>query len=159
MGPYFVEVKPILIVGSHSTSEDDLLNTPFAGRAGDLLRSIIDESGVGRDSCHFTNAVKCFTKESNRTPYLDRCKYWLWQEMKAVRPSVILTMGRDPTRLLLDLKKSFKLGEYAYRFHEVSYTEAVVGPTHSPEFVMSNGLRGYARLLDFLREAKRKLYA
>jgi uracil-DNA glycosylase len=92
-----------MLVGEQPGSEEDLAGKPFVGPAGRLLRTLCAEAGLDPAKLFFTNAVKHFRWEPrgkrrlHKTPYqrhITACHQWLAREIAAIRPSVIVALGR-----------------------------------------------------------------
>jgi uracil-DNA glycosylase family protein len=92
----------LVLVGEQPGHEEDLAGKPFVGRAGRLLDRALAEAGVDRARTYVTNAVKHFKFEPrgkrrlHKRPNPDeirRCRWWLQEELRLVRPKVILAMG------------------------------------------------------------------
>ncbi len=93
----------LMIVGEAPGDQEDLRGRPFVGPAGQMLDSLMAETGIPRETVWLTNAVKHFRfKPAGRrrlhvTPdrdHIDHCRWWLDLERRLVRPRVILGLGR-----------------------------------------------------------------
>jgi DNA polymerase len=93
----------VMIVGEQPGDEEDLAGVPFVGPAGRLLRSLLAGAGLDPDTAYVTNAVKHFGWEPrgkrriHKTPAqrdVDACRGWLDAEIGALRPRVIVALGR-----------------------------------------------------------------
>ena len=96
----------IMLVGEAPGATEDNGGLPFQGRAGQLLNKILDSKGLDRSKVYVTNAVKC-RPPANATPnktQVKACNPYLMQEIEAVKPKVIVTLGNTP--LLAVTKKS-----------------------------------------------------
>jgi uracil-DNA glycosylase len=92
----------LVLVGEKPGHEEDLAGKPFVGPAGRLLDRALAEAGIDRARTYVTNAVKHFKFEPrgkrrlHKRPNPDeikRCRWWLQEELRLVRPKVILAMG------------------------------------------------------------------
>jgi uracil-DNA glycosylase len=92
----------LMLVGEQPGHEEDLAGKPFVGPAGRLLDRALAEAGVDRARTYVTNAVKHFKFEPrgkrrlHKRPNPDEirhCRWWLQEELRLVRPKVILAMG------------------------------------------------------------------
>lgn len=93
-----------VFVGEAPGAQEDKQGEPFVGRSGDVLTKKLDERGVSRDEVRITNSVRCRPPE-NRDPHvgeLENCRPYLVAEIDALDPDVICTLGRVPTKNLLD---------------------------------------------------------
>lgn len=138
----------IMVVGEAPGEDEDLMDSPFIGRAGKQLDEILKAAKIDRASIYVTNAVKCrpheqtgrFTKNRPPTPEeVSICKGWLWQEIKSIKPKAIVTLGKTPTALLLSLPHTFTLSKIEGKEFHVTYTDAVIVPTYHPSFLMQHG--------------------
>jgi len=146
----------IMMVGERPDSEADLMREPFAGREGRLLDRLLKEAGLAREEVFLTYVVKCASKEEPSESTIATCKSWLWKEIQALRPRVIVTLGKLPTRLLLKLKKSVALKEVVGRFERVEFMTALVAPWFHPAYILQRGKKVDAATVAFFKEVKEK---
>jgi len=99
----------ILFIGEGPGKDEDLQGKPFVGAAGKLLSKLLESIGLSRDDVFITNVVKCRPPE-NRDPFpeeVDACYSYLSRQLKAIKPLLIVTLGRHSmARFLPDLKIS-----------------------------------------------------
>lgn len=147
----------LMLIGEAPGENEDLLGEPFMGRAGDLLNKILKETGIDRNKIYITNTVKCRPTEkkgkrlANRAPTqeeIDNCKSWLWKEIKLIKPRLIVTLGKVPTRTLLSLPLQFKMGDYVGKVCEPTWNIEGEIPTIIPCFHPSYLLQHGRRYLD-----------
>ena len=85
----------LLFVGEAPGVQEDATGTPFVGRAGQLLDSLLTEAGLPRDRVAVTNVVKC-RPPGNRKPKrseIVRCSPWLARQVELLDPVLIVTLG------------------------------------------------------------------
>ncbi len=105
----------------------------------DLFWKMMAAIGLDRDSVYVTNCIKC-KPPADKTPDADRtrqCFTYLEQELMAIQPAFICTMGEVATNLLL--KSSVPLVRMRGRFHQYRYphgSNARVMPTFHPRFLL-----------------------
>lgn len=96
------EDADIVFVGEQPGDREDLAGRPFAGPAGQVFNAALGKAGIDRQRVYVTNAVKHFKYEArgkrrlHKTPNrseIDHCRWWLDQELKLIRPKVIVAMG------------------------------------------------------------------
>jgi len=98
----------LVFVGEGPGAEEDEQGLPFVGRAGKKLTEII-EKGMGLNRAKDTyicNIVKC-RPPGNRDPESDEvgaCIPFLEKQLQAIRPKVIVTLGKPATETLLGRK-------------------------------------------------------
>lgn len=94
----------LLFVGEGPGAEEDRRGLPFVGRAGELLTAMIEKGlGLARSDVYICNIVKC-RPPGNRTPQADEantCRPFLDGQIAAVRPRVIVALGKPAASLLL----------------------------------------------------------
>jgi DNA polymerase len=93
---------PVMLVGEQPGDSEDRAGLPFVGPAGRILDRALQEAGVDRGRTYVTNAVKHFKnvprgkRRIHQRPVryeIDRCRWWLDQEIKLVRPKVTVALG------------------------------------------------------------------
>jgi uracil-DNA glycosylase family 4 len=94
----------LMFVGEGPGEQEDLRGLPFVGRAGELLTQMIEKGlGIPRSDVYICNVVKC-RPPGNRTPLADEvstCSPFLDGQIAAVKPRVIVTLGKPAASLLL----------------------------------------------------------
>ena len=94
---------PIMVIGEAPGAEEEKQGEPFVGKAGKILRSVLDYLELGFDDVFLTNMVMCRPPE-NRDPSkeeIENCSYRLQEEINQVNPQVIVTLGKVPGESLL----------------------------------------------------------
>ncbi|MHC4473013.1 MAG: uracil-DNA glycosylase [Planctomycetota bacterium] len=93
----------LMVIGEAPGGDEDRQGRPFVGRAGALLTKMLAAINVRRDEVFIGNVLKC-RPPKNRDPKPDevaQCRRYLMAQIAALRPSVILTLGRFSAQLLL----------------------------------------------------------
>jgi DNA polymerase len=125
----------LLFIGEGPGEQEDREGIPFVGRAGELLTTMIERGlGIARRSVYICNIVKCRPPQ-NRTPLADEvhaCRAFLDGQIDAVRPKVIVALGKPATSLLLgrDIAITRVRGTWQ------QYRGTPVMPTFHPAFVL-----------------------
>lgn len=94
----------LMFVGEAPGRDEDRQGEPFVGRAGQLLTKIIEAIELQRKDVYIANVVKCRPPQ-NRNPERDEvetCRPFLFAQIDAVRPRVIVALGAFAVRTLLD---------------------------------------------------------
>lgn len=137
----------LMFVGEAPGRNEDLEGVPFVGRAGRLLDSLLDEVGIPRDTVYIANVLKC-RPPSNRDPQqdeIDACKGYLRQQIRLIRPSVVVTLGNFATKLLLNTTTGItRLRGQAFPWW--------LGATLIPTFHPAAALRGGEKVTQAMRE-------
>jgi uracil-DNA glycosylase len=91
---------PLMIVGEQPGDAEDLQGRPFVGPAGQLLREVMTQAGVG--PVWMTNAVKHFKfatrgkrrlHQSPNRQEIEHCRWWLDLERRIVAPRLTVALG------------------------------------------------------------------
>jgi DNA polymerase len=125
----------ILFVGEGPGENEDLQGLPFVGRAGELLTQMIEKGmGIPRSQVYICNIVKC-RPPNNRNPLppeVSACRPFLDGQIAAVRPKVIVSLGKPAASLLLD--RDVAITRVRGRWHDYQGTPLM--PTLHPAFVL-----------------------
>jgi DNA polymerase len=92
-----------MLVGEGPGADEDREGLPFVGEAGRLLDKILGAIGLEREQVYVANVVKC-RPPGNRNPQPDEvasCLPYLEAQIDAVRPEVLVALGRVAAQTLL----------------------------------------------------------
>src|SRR5262245_3948088 len=101
---------PLMLVGEQPGDAEDLAGHPFVGPAGKMLDHALSEAGIDRKVVFVSNAVKHFKFEPRgkrrihskpNTGEIEACRWWLSEEIKFVRPKLIVALGATAARSVL----------------------------------------------------------
>lgn len=129
-------VADLMFVGEAPGRDEDRQGRPFVGRAGQLLTKIIEAIGLKREEVYIANILKCRPPE-NRNPEPDEvasCSPFLFQQIEAIQPRVIVALGAYAARTLLDTDRA--ISKLRGRFHEYRGTQLM--PTYHPSYLLRN---------------------
>jgi uracil-DNA glycosylase family 4 len=93
----------LMFVGEAPGAEEDEQGVPFVGAAGQLLNRMLSKLGLRREEVYIANVVKS-RPPGNRDPEADEiaaCLPFLKEQIEAIRPRVIVTLGRIAAHALL----------------------------------------------------------
>ena len=124
----------LMFVGEGPGADEDAQGLPFVGRAGQLLNNMIAAMGLKREDCYIANVVKC-RPPGNRTPEPDEantCSPFLFRQIDAVRPQVIVALGATAATYLLGQRQP--LAGLRGRVHAFRGTSLIV--TYHPAFLL-----------------------
>ena len=124
----------ILFVGEGPGAEEDRQGRPFVGRSGQLLDKILAAVSLTRNDIFITNIVKC-RPPGNRDPHPDEviaCWPYLEEQIKILRPRVIVTLGAPAAKTLLDTAAG--IGSLRGRVHD--YHGVPLIPTYHPAYLL-----------------------
>lgn len=136
----------LMLVGEAPGKNEDLQGEPFVGAAGKLLDSLLAEIGLLREDAYIVNVLKC-RPPGNRDPRpgeIDACKGYLREQIRVIRPAVVVTLGNFATKLLLNTETGItRLRGIPHRW----WLDAILVPTFHP----AAALRGGDRVTDLMR--------
>jgi uracil-DNA glycosylase family 4 len=93
----------LVFVGEAPGADEDQQGEPFVGKAGQLLNKMIEAMGYARADVYICNVIKC-RPPGNRNPEPDevsKCEPFLKQQLAAIRPRMIVTLGKFAAQCLL----------------------------------------------------------
>lgn len=95
----------LVFIGEGPGADEDEQGLPFVGRAGKKLTEIIEKGmGLSREKdVYICNIIKC-RPPGNRDPEKDEieaCKPFLLKQIRAIRPKVIVALGKPASSVLL----------------------------------------------------------
>jgi DNA polymerase len=124
----------LLFVGEGPGFHEDKQGEPFVGAAGKLLTELLAQIGLARSDVYIANVVKCRPPE-NRDPLPEEiaaCSPHLMQQIAAIRPRVICTLGRFATRLLADTELSITAIHGKAKQCEIAGVDVIIFPVFHP---------------------------
>lgn len=145
----------LMFIGEAPGHDEDLQGEPFVGRAGQLLTKMIEAMGFARSSVYIANIIKCRPPD-NRYPEPDEaetCIPFLYQQIDAIKPKIIVTLGNLATQTLLETKT----GITTLRGNFLDYRGTKLMPTYHPAFLLRNPnmkkpcWEDLKRVMEFLR--------
>lgn len=127
----------VIILGEGPGRKEDEKGRPFVGRGGQKLDEIMQSASLSRESVFIANVVK-HRPPDNRNPRSDEvraCRPFLEDQISAINPSIILTLGNTATREILDIRK----GITSIRGQFFAWRDGVrILPTFHPSYLLRN---------------------
>jgi DNA polymerase len=126
----------LMFVGEGPGADEDEQGIPFVGRAGQLLTQIVKAMGFERDDVYIANVVKC-RPPGNRNPEpdeIERCEPFLMRQIDAIRPVVIVALGKFAAQTLL--RSDVPITRLRGRF--LTLRDIDVMPTFHPSYLLRN---------------------
>jgi len=102
----------IMFIGKMPSSHEDMTKNLFKNSPlGQIFDDLLEVGGIDRADIYVTNIVKCYTSGSNHPTKEEKvaCLGYLKDEIAAVKPKVIVTMGLDALEALTGESKIMKL--------------------------------------------------
>lgn len=127
------EKARVVVVGESPGPPDIATGEPFTGPAGDLLRRILASIGLRAADCYLTNVVKFVSQGDELTPEtIAFFTPYLFREIEAVDPEIVIAMGATPAKALLNTKKP--ISQVRGQMQEVN--GRMVMPTFNPAYLL-----------------------
>jgi uracil-DNA glycosylase family protein len=151
-----------MMVGEQPGDQEDRQGHPFVGPSGRLLDSVLEEAGIDRRQVYVTNSVKHFKfvpiergRRLHKKPSAGEvraCHPWLEEEIRLVKPRVIVALGATAAQALLG--KQFRVTQSRGRPLASELAEAVVATVHPSSILRAPAdARDHARR-EFLADLK-----
>jgi len=124
----------LMFVGEAPGADEDIQGIPFVGRAGQLLTKMIQAIQLERDQVYIANVIKCRPPD-NRNPEPDEietCQPFLFRQIAAVRPKVIVALGSFAAKTLLKTQDSIS----RLRGRVYDFQGAKLIPTFHPSYLL-----------------------
>jgi uracil-DNA glycosylase len=151
----------LLLVGEQPGDQEDLKGRPFVGPAGQLLDWALEKAGIDRRRTYVTNVVKHFKwvprgkRRLHSKPSaleIKACRRWLDEELRLVRPEVLVCLGATAAQALLGA--SFRVTRERGRFIRSDLAPHVMATVHPSSLLR---IEGEAERKDAIREFVREL--
>ena len=126
----------LVLVGEAPGREEDERGEPFVGEAGRLLDRILFAMGLRREDVYICNVLKC-RPPNNRDPEPEEvttCEPFLVQQLAAIRPEMIVALGRFAIQTLLQTKVPISKLRGSWQ----SYQGIPLMPTYHPAYLLRN---------------------
>lgn len=130
----------IMFVGEAPSYHDERVGVPFAGPAGEKLNGILKAMNLSREQVHVTNILKYRPSLPNQTTNnrpaseeeLAAAKPLMEQEIKALQPKVIVTLGSNAAKFFTGQQSDLD----EIRCRSYSYQGIKVISTYHPSFLL-----------------------
>ncbi len=141
------ENAPVMFVGEAPGEKEDLSGEPFVGAAGKLLDKYLTYIGLGLGDVYIANVLKC-RPPHNRDPLPeeeDACLGFLLRQIEAVKPKVIVCLGRISAMRLIggDFRITRDHGRW-FEFHGVP-----ISAVYHPAALLRDPRKKQEMLVDF----------
>lgn len=133
----------LLLVGEFPGPTEERAGLPCQGEAGALLNRMLAAIQLTREEVYLTTLVKCLPAPAEQyepetaqpgPAAIRACLPFLQQQIAAIGPALICTLGPLPAQALLNTNKN--LLQLRGRFHR--YRQIPLMPTLAPEFLLHN---------------------
>lgn len=144
--------------GPGENSEFNEMGWPFVGRAGKHLDEILEDANLTQKEVYITNVVKCYVKPGIRLEdyWIDCCLPHLINQISCIEPEIIVALGADAGRALLNKPLSTSLGSMRGKRYKFTDKISIIVTYHPSYFLRSGGRKHkhYNRILEDLKWVK-----
>ena len=141
----------IMLVGEAPGYDEERLQEPFVGKAGQRLNDILRAMGIERKETYISNIVKFRPAMPNQTTNnrkpspeeMASCMPFIEQEVKIVQPKVIIALGGTAAQALLNCELA--VSRMRGQFH--TYQNIPLRVTYHPSYILHNGQTSEKRKL------------
>lgn len=131
----------LMVVGEGPGADEDAQGEPFVGRAGKLLDEMLAVIGRSRrENTYIANVVKC-RPPGNRDPAAheaEACRPYLEQQIRLVKPRLIVALGRIAAQRLLSTDQS--LAKLRGPMHHYGPDRTPLFITYHPAYLLRSPL-------------------
>ncbi|MCE2652148.1 MAG: uracil-DNA glycosylase [Planctomycetaceae bacterium] len=136
----------LMFIGEAPGADEDRTGRPFVGKAGQLLEKMMAAMGLRREEVYIANVLKTRPPD-NATPTsfeIDLCKMYLFDQVAAVMPEVIVTLGLPASRTVLSAEPGASMASMRGRWAEFRHPDELrfahvrvpVMPTFHPAYLL-----------------------
>jgi uracil-DNA glycosylase family protein len=160
-----------VFVGEQPGDQEDRVGRPFVGPAGRLFDDALEFAGLDRGMVYVTNAVKHFKfvrqelikRRLHKKPnaaQVRACTPWLWEELRLVKPQVVVALGSTAAQALLG--HAFRLTKHRGEVVQSEWAGPVIATVHpssvlrAPDEVRAEARREFfqdiAKVAEYVRK-------
>ena len=144
--------------GPDENSSTNKMGWPFVGRAGKHLDEILEDTGLTQKDVYITNVVKCFLRPGIRLEdeWIDGCFPYLVNQICEIEPIIIVALGADAGRALLNKSKSESLDSMRGKRYKFTDKISIIVTYHPSYFLRAGGRKHphYNRIIDDIEWVK-----
>ena len=134
----------VMFIGEAPGYYEDVKGRPFVGAAGKLLDKLLSDIGLSRKEVFIGNVLKCRPPKNRdpRTNEIETCTPYLDQQLKIIKPKIIVTLGRHSTSYIfskvgLKTEGITKLRGKIYEINLFTFQISLI-PMYHPAAVLYN---------------------
>ncbi|MFA6285483.1 MAG: uracil-DNA glycosylase [Parcubacteria group bacterium] len=146
----------ILFIGEAPGAEEDKQGLPFVGAAGKFLNQMLETIDLKREDVFIANVLKC-RPPGNRDPLPEEvaaCWPWLLEQIKTIKPKLIVLLGRHAMERFLPNQKISKIHGTAVRRELAGVGKQVFYILYHPAAALYQGSLREVLIADFKKIPK-----
>lgn len=127
----------IMFVLTSPNSDEELLRKPLECREGEFLKKLLIKKGITNYTVVYL--IKCLAAANKiKRKHIDKCKGWLWQEIKYAKPIHIVAFGPLPCNTLLRRGLNKSINDFVSKPTQLNYIDAQLYPWPTLTKIISN---------------------
>ncbi len=130
----------LIFIGEAPGAEEDRTGRPFVGAAGKKLDQMIEAMGLRREQVYIANILKSRPPD-NRTPLgpeIDGCSPFLAEQVRIIRPRVIVALGSPAAKFLLRTNEGITRLRGQFTTYVDGTLRIDIMPTFHPAYLLRN---------------------
>lgn len=144
----------LMLIAEAPGGQEDQQGIPFVGKSGEILDSILQDCGLGRDEIYITNILKCHPP-GNRDPKEEEkaaCFPYLQYETFLLKPRIIVCLGRVAAQRIIspDFKITRQHGTWINR------KDCALTATYHPSAILRDPSKYEIMKGDFMEIVKKR---
>lgn len=146
----------IMFIGEAPGAEEDKQGRPFVGAAGKFLNEMLGMINLRREDVFIANILKC-RPPANRDPMpeeVEACWPWLLEQIKTIKPKLIVLLGRHAMERFLPNQKISKIHGTAVRREIPEIGRQVFYALYHPAAALYQGSLRETLMADFKKIPK-----
>jgi DNA polymerase len=157
----------LMLVGEQPGDREDIAGSPFVGPAGQLLDRALAAAGIERKRVFLTNIVKHFKWKHGPSPVraagkrrlhdkpnayeVAACKPWLEQEIRNVKPKIVVCLGSTAAQGLLG--KDFRVTRQRGQFFKSELAPIITATVHPSSILRAvDDASRQSEMAEFIRD-------
>jgi len=127
----------VMIIDFYVSEMQNMNNDYFVGRSGEILKNMVENVlKLSISEIYYTHEVKCKPLNSSipSSSEYNSCKNYLFAQIKLVQPKVIVTLGEESYKYLVDDAEDFQ----KVRGHDIDFLATKLVPIYHPLHLLRN---------------------
>ena len=128
----------IMVIGEGPGSQEDILGTPFAGRAGKLLDKMLESIQLNREKVYISNVVN-YRPPENRRPTeeeVERYLPYLKSHIEIINPKILLLLGSTSLNAIIGNEEVISRARGKWNEMKIGKANLWVIASFHPAFLM-----------------------
>ena len=151
----------IMIIGEGPGSQEDILGSPFVGRAGKLLDKMLESIELNRKNVYITNVVNYRPPENRRPSEKEIARYlpYIKKHIEIINPKILVLLGSTALNAIIGNEVVISKARGIWIEKQFGKCKTSIIVTFHPAFLMRQPAQKKMSWIDLkmIREKKAKL--